>query len=107
MKRELFIESLRVEEGHFQNSGRHYRRITDTLRECFGKDAVNPCSLVLSAVMMLEYMGWKEPAALITRALEDSFSQGRATRDLARFMDGGVALPTSVFAQEIVKRIVD
>ena len=43
MKRELFIESLRVEEGHFQNSGRHYRRITDTLRECFGKDAVNPC----------------------------------------------------------------
>ena len=42
-----------------------------------------------------------------TRALEDSFSQGRATRDLARFMDGGVALPTSVFAQEIVKRIVD
>ena len=72
-----------------------------------GQDAVNPCSLVLSAVMMLEYMGWKEPAALITRALEDSFSQGRATRDLARFMDGGVALPTSVFAQEIVKRIVD
>lgn len=43
MKQELFIESLRVEEGHFQDAEGHYRRITDTLRECFGKDAGIPC----------------------------------------------------------------
>ena len=38
-----------------------------------GKDVVNPCSIILSAVMMLEYLGWKEAAALIEKALEQSF----------------------------------
>lgn len=51
-----------------------------------GKDTVNPSSLLLSAVMMLEYLGWKEAALLITGAMESSFEAGRATGDLARFM---------------------
>ena len=38
-----------------------------------GKDIVNPCSIILSAVMMLEYFDWKESASLIEHALEQSF----------------------------------
>ena len=70
-----------------------------------GKNVVNPCSIILSAVMMLEYMGWKEAAALIEHALEQSFLNARATHDLVRFMTGGVSLSTSVFTEEIVGRI--
>ena len=70
-----------------------------------GKDIVNPCSIILSAVMMLEYLGWKESASLIEHALERSFLDARATADLARFMPGGVSLSTSAFTREIVERI--
>src|SRR5574344_417868 len=70
-----------------------------------GKDVVNPCSLILSAVMMLEYFGWQEAADVIEKALEESFADGRATNDLTRFMPGGKALPTSVFAKEITEKI--
>ena len=70
-----------------------------------GKNIVNPCSIILSAVMMLEYFGWKESASLIEHALERSFLDARATADLARFMPGGVSLSTSAFTQEIVERI--
>lgn len=70
-----------------------------------GKNVVNPCSLILSAVMMLEYMGWQEPADLIVQALEDSFKAGEATNDLARFMHDGKSLSTSDFTKEIIKKI--
>nr|WP_320059794.1 NADP-dependent isocitrate dehydrogenase [uncultured Bacteroides sp.] len=70
-----------------------------------GKDIVNPCSLILSAVMMLEYFGWQEAADLIVEALEQSFADGRATNDLARFIPGGKALSTSTFAKEITEKI--
>lgn len=70
-----------------------------------GKDTVNPSSLLLSAVMMLEYLGWKEAALLITGAMESSFEAGRATGDLARFMPGGTALSTSAFGEELLGRL--
>ncbi len=70
-----------------------------------GKNVVNPSSIVLSAVMMLEYFNWKEAAALIERALEESFVAGRATADLARFMPGGFSLSTTDFTREVVERI--
>lgn len=70
-----------------------------------GKDVVNPCSMILSAVMMLEYFDWKEAATLIESALEQSFLEARATHDLARFMAGGISLSTSAFTREIVERI--
>ena len=70
-----------------------------------GKDVVNPCSIILSAVMMLEYLGWKEAATLIEKALEQSFLDARATHDLARFMPNGTSLSTSAFTREIVERI--
>lgn len=70
-----------------------------------GKNIVNPCSLILSSVMMLEYMGWNEAAMLITAALEHAFSEGKATHDLARFMPNGHSLGTREFAGYILKTI--
>lgn len=68
-----------------------------------GKNVVNPCSLLLSSVMMLEYLSWKEAAALITAALEKAFSLGEATPDLARFMPDGKALGTDEFGKRIIE----
>lgn len=76
-----------------------------TAPDIAGKDMVNPCSILLSAVMMLEYLGWQEPAYLIIEALEESFSKGEATNDLARFMHKGKSLSTSEFTKEIIKKI--
>lgn len=70
-----------------------------------GKDLVNPCSIILSAVMMFQHFGWTEAATLIENALEDSFTAGRATADLARFMPNGVSLSTTAFTDEIIERI--
>ena len=61
------------------------------------KNIVNPSSLLLSAVMMLEYIGWTEAAELITKGLERLYSESKATSDLARFMDNGESLSTSEF----------
>lgn len=68
-----------------------------------GKNVVNPCSLLLSSVMMLEYLGWKEAAELVTTALEKAFSLGEATADLARFMPNGKTLATDDFGKRIVE----
>lgn len=72
-----------------------------------GKNVVNPCSLILSAVMMLEYLGWGEAAARVTVALERMFAAGRATADLARFMPGGTPLATSDFADELTSFVLN
>lgn len=70
-----------------------------------GKDIVNPCSIILSAVMMLDYMGWKEPGELITSALERLFKKGVATDDLARFMDHGLSVGTKRFGDLLIKEL--
>ncbi|MBB4042383.1 isocitrate dehydrogenase [Bacteroides reticulotermitis] len=70
-----------------------------------GKNVVNPCSIILSAVMMLQYLGWDKAAVLVEKALEENFMNGRATADLARFMPGGVTLSTTAFADEIAEKI--
>lgn len=76
-----------------------------TAPDIAGKNMANPCSLLLSSVMMLEYMGWNEAAALIVAALEESFAAGEATVDLARFMPGGNPLGTDEFSQRIMERL--
>ncbi|MDQ7843667.1 MAG: isocitrate dehydrogenase (NADP(+)) [Armatimonadota bacterium] len=65
-------------------------------------DKVNPCSLTLSGVMMLEYLGWGEAAQLILRALEKTFRQKIVTYDLARLMDGAKEVKTSEFASAVI-----
>ncbi|MEN9918287.1 MAG: NADP-dependent isocitrate dehydrogenase [Bacteroidota bacterium] len=73
-----------------------------TAPDIAGKNVVNPSSLLLSAVMMLDYMGWIEAGELITKGLETLYAQGKATHDLARFMDNGQTLSTSEFTEKLV-----
>lgn len=63
-----------------------------TAPQIAGKNIANPCSLLLSAVMMLEYMGWQEAAGLLIRALERLLESGNVTPDLAT--DPAVAYTT-------------
>ncbi len=67
-----------------------------------GQDIVNPSSIILSAVMMLDYMGWGEAGKLITEAMEKLFRQGIATNDLARFMPNGKAVGTKEFGKQLI-----
>lgn len=70
-----------------------------------GKNKANPCSLLLSAVMMLQYMGWTEAGEAIIRAMESAFVEGKATYDLVRFMENGTRLSTSEFADLLIAKI--
>ncbi|KPK64002.1 MAG: isocitrate dehydrogenase [Planctomycetes bacterium SM23_32] len=66
-----------------------------------GQDKVNPSSLVLSARMMLDYMGWGEAADLILKGLEGAVAQKTVTYDLERQMDGATLVRCSEFARAI------
>ena len=66
-----------------------------------GLDKVNPSSLILSAVMMLDHLGWQEAGQLIINAMEKTISAKQVTYDLARLMDGATELSTSAFSDAI------
>jgi isocitrate dehydrogenase len=76
-----------------------------TAPDIAGKNIANPSSLLLSSVMMLEYIGWNEAADLITSAMEQAFIEGEATGDLARFMPDGKPLGTVQFGDTVINRI--
>jgi len=67
-----------------------------------GQDKVNPSSLILSGVMMLEYMGWDEAADLVVDAMTKTIEDKTVTYDLHRQMEGATKLSTSEYAQAIV-----
>ena len=66
------------------------------------QDKVNPGSLVLSGVMMLQHLGWREAADLIVRGLEATFRRKVVTYDLARLMEGAREVRTSEFAAAVI-----
>lgn len=70
-----------------------------------GLDKVNPSSVILSGVMMFEYMAWNEAAALITKGLEQSIANKRVTYDFHRLMDSATLLKCSEFGDEIIKNM--
>jgi isocitrate dehydrogenase len=70
-----------------------------------GQDKVNPGSLMLSAVMMLEHMDWNESADMIRVAMEKTVLQKKVTYDLARQLGGIEPLKTSQFADAIVENM--
>jgi len=70
-----------------------------------GKDMVNPGSLLLSALMMLEYLGWNEASEVIYAALGKTIRQKKVTYDLERQMKGATRVSTSQFAQAIIENL--
>lgn len=67
-----------------------------------GQDKVNPGSLILSAEMMLRYIGWKEAADAIIRGMEGAIGNKTVTYDFERLMDGATLLKCSEFGEAIV-----
>jgi len=70
-----------------------------------GQDKVNPSSIILSGVMMMEYMGWQEAADLIVSGMEGAIQAKRVTYDFHRLMDGATKLKCSQFGHEIVSKM--
>lgn len=71
-----------------------------------GQDKVNPGSVILSGVMMLEYLGWQEAADLIVKGLQGSISKKQVTYDFHRLMDGATLLKCSEFGQSIIDNMI-
>ncbi|HJR64574.1 MAG TPA: isocitrate dehydrogenase (NADP(+)) [Gemmatimonadaceae bacterium] len=65
-------------------------------------DKINPCSVILSGVMMFDYMGWDEAGKLIVTGIENAIKSKRVTYDLARQMPGATEVSTSAFADGII-----
>ena len=80
-----------------------------TAPDIAGKDIVNPLSIILSGVMMLEYIGWNEAAALIRNAVSSMISSGSVTKDLYDLMikegRSGKCLSTSAFTSELINKL--
>lgn len=70
-----------------------------------GLDKANPTAMILSGVMMLEYIGWQEPGDLIKKALEETIADKTVTYDLARKMEDSVLLKSSEFGEKIIKNM--
>ena len=76
-----------------------------TAPKCSDQDKVNPGSLILSAVMMLEYLGWDEAAEAVERGVEGAVGAKAVTYDLERQMDGARILKTSEFGQAVIEHM--
>ena len=70
-----------------------------------GQDKVNPGSLILSGVMMLEHLGWNEAAARVNAGLESAIAKKIVTYDLARQMEGATEVKCSEFASAIIENM--
>ena len=70
-----------------------------------GQDKVNPSSVILSGVMMFEYIGWQEVDDLIVKGIEGAIISKRVTYDFNRLMDGATELKCSEFGHEIVSNM--
>jgi isocitrate dehydrogenase len=92
--------NINYETGHAVFEATH-----GTAPKYAGKDMVNPGSVILSGVMMLEYMGWNEAAALIVQGMQAAIKAKRVTYDFERQMQGATRLKCSEFAEEIIRNM--
>ncbi len=69
------------------------------------KDVINPSSVILSACMMLEYLGWEKAATMIKKAIQTTIDKKTVTYDLERQMKGAKKVGTSEFATQIIKNM--
>jgi isocitrate dehydrogenase len=92
--------NINYETGHAVFEATH-----GTAPKYAGKDMVNPGSVILSGVMMLEYMGWPEAAGQILKGLQAAIKAKRVTYDFERQMQGATRLKCSEFADEIIRNM--
>jgi len=92
--------NINYESGHAIFEATH-----GTAPKYAGLDVVNPSSLLLSGVLMLEHLGWQDAATMIVDSLEKTIASKVVTYDFARLMDGSTKVKTSEFADELIKNL--
>jgi isocitrate dehydrogenase len=92
--------NINYETGHAVFEATH-----GTAPKYAGKDMVNPGSVILSGVMMLEYMGWQEAGDLIVKGIQGAINKKRVTYDFERQMQGATKLKCSEFGDEIIRNM--
>ena len=92
--------NINYESGHAIFEATH-----GTAPKYAGQDKVNPGSLILSGVLMFEYMGWQEAADLIISGLKKTIQSKRVTYDFERLMEGATKLKCSEFGTEIISNM--
>lgn len=92
--------NINFETGHAIFEATH-----GTAPKYAGLDKVNPSSIILSAVLMLEHLEWREAADLISKAMDKTIASKVVTYDFARLMDGATEVKCSEFGQELIKNM--
>lgn len=92
--------NINYETGHAIFEATH-----GTAPKYAGLDKVNPSSVILSGVLMLEHLGWNEAADLITKAMDQTIGSKVVTYDFARLMDGATEVKTSEFADALISNM--
>ncbi|TDM04520.1 NADP-dependent isocitrate dehydrogenase [Macrococcus carouselicus] len=92
--------NINYETGHAIFEATH-----GTAPKYAGLDKVNPSSVILSGVLMLDHLGWKEAGELITQSMEKTIASKVVTYDFARLMDGATEVKCSEFADELIKNM--
>ena len=92
--------NINYETGHAIFEATH-----GTAPKYAGLDKVNPSSVILSGVLMLEHLGWNEAADLITKSMDHTIGSKVVTYDFARLMDGATEVKTSEFADALISNM--
>ncbi|MBH0157810.1 MULTISPECIES: NADP-dependent isocitrate dehydrogenase [Fictibacillus] len=92
--------NINYETGHAIFEATH-----GTAPKYAGLDKVNPSSVILSGVLMLEHLGWGEAAKLVLSSMENTIESKVVTYDFARLMDGATEVKCSEFADELIKNM--
>ncbi|MBU5212536.1 MULTISPECIES: NADP-dependent isocitrate dehydrogenase [Heyndrickxia] len=92
--------NINYETGHAIFEATH-----GTAPKYAGLDKVNPSSVILSGVLLLEHLGWNEAANLITKSMEKTIASKVVTYDFARLMDGATEVKCSEFGTELIKNM--
>ncbi|WML59492.1 NADP-dependent isocitrate dehydrogenase [Neobacillus sp. PS2-9] len=92
--------NINYETGHAIFEATH-----GTAPKYAGLDKVNPSSVILSGVLMLEHLGWNEAADMVIKSVEKTIASKVVTYDFARLMDGATEVKTSEFGDELIKNM--
>ncbi|MGX1899871.1 isocitrate dehydrogenase (NADP) [Thermolongibacillus altinsuensis] len=92
--------NINYETGHAIFEATH-----GTAPKYAGLDKVNPSSVILSGVLMLEHLGWNEAAKLIIEAMEKTIAAKIVTYDFARLMEGATEVKCSEFADALIRNM--
>jgi isocitrate dehydrogenase len=92
--------NINYETGHAIFEATH-----GTAPKYAGLDKVNPSSVILSGVLLLEHLGWNEAASMVIKSVEKTIASKVVTYDFARLMDGATEVKTSEFGDELIKNM--